>query len=149
VLGTAAIESPELVDELASAYPQRVAIGLDHRGGTIATRGWLESSEITLEAVLERFASAPIGALIVTAIERDGTMSGPDTEGLRKILELSPLPLIASGGVRSATDLTTLAAVSVAVDVGTRRMAGAIVGRALAEGTLGVAEGIGACEQFG
>jgi phosphoribosylformimino-5-aminoimidazole carboxamide ribotide isomerase len=147
VLGTVVVEAPDLVDQLARAYPQRIAIGLDHRGGTVATRGWLESSEITVESVLERFASAPIGAVIVTAIERDGTMSGPDTAGLRRILALTGLPLIASGGVRSADDLATLAAVSAVVDGTNRRMAGAIVGRALADGSLRVAEGIEACEQ--
>jgi phosphoribosylformimino-5-aminoimidazole carboxamide ribotide isomerase len=143
VLGTAAVRDPDLVDMLAGRYPGRVAVGLDHRGGgtDVAVAGWEGNTGTTLVDVLARFASAPLAAVIVTAIERDGMMSGPDVEGLGEILGTSTHDVVASGGVRNASDLTVLAQ----LEAGGRRLAGAIVGTALVEGNLSVEEAIAAC----
>ena len=85
VLGTAALETPELVESLAGRYPGRVAVGLDHRGAgaELAVRGWEQSSGTTLGAALGRLAPVELGAVVVTAIDRDGMLGGPDLVGLR------------------------------------------------------------------
>jgi phosphoribosylformimino-5-aminoimidazole carboxamide ribotide isomerase len=143
VLGTSAVTDPDLVDTLATLYPGRIAVGLDHRGegAEVSVAGWEGGTGTTLADALERVASVPLAAVIVTAIERDGTMAGPDVEGLRRVLTLSRHDVVASGGVRGAGDLVSLARLEAAG----RRLAGAIVGTALVEGTVSVEEAIAAC----
>ena len=130
VLGTAALEDPELVRTLASRHP--VAVGLDARGREVAVRGWEEGSGKDLLDVARGFADAGVEALIVTEIGRDGTLEGPDLDGLGEVLEATELPVIASGGVGSLADLVALEALRSAG----RRLSGAIVGRALYEGAF-------------
>jgi phosphoribosylformimino-5-aminoimidazole carboxamide ribotide isomerase len=174
IVSTAAVEEPELVDLLVSRYPNQIALGLDHRSSDatdhrssdatdhrssagsgrpeqiVAVRGWEAKSSFTVEALLERFADSPLGAVVVTSIDRDGMLSGPDISGLERILSLSAHPVVASGGVRSASDLTTLAAISVVSgDDEVRRIEGAVVGRALANGSLRVKEALAACARSG
>ena len=105
VLGTAALETPELVETLAARYPGRVAVGLDHRGAELAVRGWERPSGTTLDGALDRLAPLDLGAVVVTAIARDGMLAGPDVEGLAAALARSAHPVVASGGVRSTDDL--------------------------------------------
>jgi phosphoribosylformimino-5-aminoimidazole carboxamide ribotide isomerase len=147
VLGTAALESPLLVRSLAERYPGRVAVGLDHRGAhaELAVRGWEQPSGTTLPAALEALAGLALGAVVVTAIDRDGMLGGPDVTGLAAALELTAHPVVASGGVRSGPDLATLAA----LEVRGRTLAGAIVGTALVEGAVTVEEAIAACAPSG
>jgi phosphoribosylformimino-5-aminoimidazole carboxamide ribotide isomerase len=147
VLGTAAVRQPELVDALARRYPGKVAAGLDHRGSgaEVAVTGWEAGGGTSLAQALDRLVSAPLAAVIVTAIETDGAMEGPDIDGLRRVLELTPHDVVASGGVRRADDLTALSA----LEVEGRRLAGAIVGTALVEGDLTVEEAMAACTAFG
>jgi phosphoribosylformimino-5-aminoimidazole carboxamide ribotide isomerase len=156
VVGTTAVEEPEIVDALTARFPGQVALGIDHRENVrgearlVATRGWGRDGSKTVEALLDRFSDAAIGALVVTAIERDGTMSGPDLEGLRSTIATTALPVIASGGVSSAGDLRSLSSIIVDAGAGViRRVVGAVVGRALAEGTLKVQEALAACEPSG
>ncbi len=147
VLGTAAQSDPSLVGSLAAAYPGRIAVGLDHRGqgARVAVRGWEEASSTSLEEALGRLEGLDLGAVVVTAIERDGALEGPDLEGLSKVLLESMHPVIASGGVRSSADLSEIAR----LEVHGRRPVGAIVGMALVEGVLDVEEAIAACEASG
>ncbi|HUI03622.1 MAG TPA: 1-(5-phosphoribosyl)-5-[(5-phosphoribosylamino)methylideneamino] imidazole-4-carboxamide isomerase [Acidimicrobiales bacterium] len=147
VLGTAVTETPEVVAALAARYPGRLAVGLDHRGGReeLAVRGWERPSGTTLGEVLSALAPLALGAVVVTAIDRDGTLEGPDTAGVRRVLERSAHPVVASGGVRSPADLGALAALA----CDGRHLAGAIVGTALAEGTMTVQEAIAACAPSG
>jgi phosphoribosylformimino-5-aminoimidazole carboxamide ribotide isomerase len=140
VVGTAAVERPELVDELCAAYPGRIAVGLDARGHVVATRGWLEGGGADLVELATRFEASGAAALVVTEIGRDGTLAGPDLDQLTAVLEASPLPLVASGGVGSLDDLRALAALEVAG----RGLSGAIVGRAVYEGRFTVAEALAA-----
>ncbi len=152
VVGTAALETPELVEFLASRYPGRVAVGLDHRGAgaELAVRGWERPSGTTLGAALDRLAAVDLGAVVVTAIDRDGMLGGPDLVGLRSALELTAHPVVASGGVRSPADLAALAdLVTDGGRSGGRRLAGAIVGTALVEGAMTVEEAIAACVPSG
>ena len=143
VVGTAAVEQPELVDELCTFHPGQVAVGLDAHGRNVAVRGWTEGSGMDLVELARRFESAGVAALVVTEIGRDGTLEGPDLDQLAAVLAASPIPLVASGGVGTVADLTALAGL---VDRASgRTLTGAIAGRALYEGRFTVAEGISAC----
>jgi len=153
VLGTAALEDPDLAGELATGHPDRVALGLDYRrrdDGSLeaAARGWTTGSGRTVAELLDHLAGAPLGAVVVTAIERDGTLAGPDLDGLAGVLGLTALPVVASGGVGSADDLRALAGLRVAAPPAggpVRRLAGVVVGKALVDGRVGVEEAIAAC----
>lgn len=154
ILGTAVLDHPDLVRRAATRFPGRVAIGLDYRLGPdgradIAVRGWEEGSGRTVVEVLEELSDVDLAAVIVTAIERDGTLRGPDLDGLGSVLAATALPVIASGGVGSATDLAALARISVDVADETRRLAGAITGKALVDGRMTVGEAVAACALSG
>jgi phosphoribosylformimino-5-aminoimidazole carboxamide ribotide isomerase len=146
VIGSAAVESSGLVDELASMHPGQVAVGLDARVREVAIHGWTDETGLDLVGLAKHFASIPgLGALVVTGIDRDGTLAGPDVDQLRDVLEAVGTPLVASGGVGSLADLRELASMT---HEG-RGFAGAIVGRALYEGRFTIEEGIAACSQSG
>ncbi|MDP6493727.1 MAG: 1-(5-phosphoribosyl)-5-[(5-phosphoribosylamino)methylideneamino]imidazole-4-carboxamide isomerase [Acidimicrobiales bacterium] len=137
VLGTAAVERPGLVGEVASLGA--VAVGLDVRGREVAVHGWTESSGLLLGPALRQFEGLGAEALVVTQIEQDGTLEGPDIGMYREALEATRLDVVASGGVGTPGHLDDLAA----LDVDGRRLAGVIVGRALYEGNVDVADAIG------
>jgi len=136
VLGSAAIEDPDLVRRLADAHPQRVAVGLDHWDGEIRVRGWEQGSGRRLLDVASELALPGVAAFVVTDISRDATLVGPDVDGLAKLHAATPVPVIASGGVGSLEDLSTLRSLG---------LAGAIVGKAIYEGRFGVDEAVLAC----
>ena len=138
VVGTAAVEHPELVDELCARHPGRIAVGLDARGREVAVRGWVEGSGADLVELAERFEASGVAALIVTEIGRDGTMAGPDLDQLRTVLAATSIPVIASGGVGDLDDILALAA----LEVRERRLLGTIVGKALYEGRFRLAEAL-------
>jgi phosphoribosylformimino-5-aminoimidazole carboxamide ribotide isomerase len=150
VVGTVAVERPELLAELVSHWPGRVLVGLDHRAGVgpdgtprreLAVRGWVAGSGLALEAALERLEDLELGGVVVTAIERDGTGSGPDLDGLGELLGLSAQRVIASGGVATSSDIVALSGL---VTRG-HSLDGVIVGRALLSGALSVKEAGAAC----
>jgi len=134
VLGTAALEDPGLVRRLAASMP--VAVGLDARGRDVAVRGWEQDSGRDLLDVARSFADAGVAALVVTEIGRDGTLEGPDLAGLAEVLASTTIDVIASGGVGSLDDLRALDG----LEIEGRRLAGAIVGRALYEGSFSLTE---------
>lgn len=136
VIGTAALESPELVAEVAARQP--VAVGLDARGRDLAAHGWEVASGLDLIDVARRFNDVGVAALVVTEIGRDGTLEGPALDQLADVLAVGDLDVVASGGVGTVEDLRRLAA----LEVGGRRLSGAILGRALYEGTVDLAEAI-------
>ena len=138
VLGSVAVDEPDLALDLAAAHPGRVAIGLDHRDGEVRTRGWEEGSGRELLDLVAEFEAAPVAALIVTDISRDGVLAGPDIEGYRRLLGATTVPVIASGGVGTLDHLGQLAA----LDVDGRRLEGAIVGKAIYEGAFTVEEAL-------
>lgn len=141
VLGSLAISDPEAAKRLVRAYPGQVAIGLDHREGRIAVRGWIEESDQSVDDVIATFADVAVAAFVVTNIATDGQLTGPDLVGLERAMTLTHVPMIASGGVASLDDLRALAE----LEVNGRRLAGAITGRAIYEGKFTVAEGVHAC----
>ncbi|MCA1693212.1 MAG: 1-(5-phosphoribosyl)-5-[(5-phosphoribosylamino)methylideneamino]imidazole-4-carboxamide isomerase [Acidimicrobiales bacterium] len=140
VLGTAAVEQPELVRSLAAEHP--VAVGLDARNGEVAVRGWTERSGMTVTDLLVEYEDAGVAAVVVTEIERDGTLAGPDVDGLAAVLEATGLDVIASGGVGSLADLEVLVTLQAS---NSRRLAGAIVGKALHDGIFSLREAMGTC----
>jgi phosphoribosylformimino-5-aminoimidazole carboxamide ribotide isomerase len=143
VIGSAAVEHPEVVEQLALMHPGQVAVGLDARGREVATRGWEVSSGKDLFELAKAFDQPGIGALVVTDIGRDGMLGGPDIEGLRTVVAATSVPVIASGGVASIDDLRALAA----LDVDGRRLTGAIAGTAVYERRFTVEEAIEACSR--
>jgi phosphoribosylformimino-5-aminoimidazole carboxamide ribotide isomerase len=138
VMGTAAMEDPDLVATVASRQP--VALGLDVRGREVAVRGWAEGSGVEWPEALRRLADAGAEAVVVTQIAVEGLMGGADLNGLAEVLEATALDVIASGGVGTIDDLIALDGVA----AGERRLAGAIVGTAIYEGRLDVAEAVAA-----
>jgi phosphoribosylformimino-5-aminoimidazole carboxamide ribotide isomerase len=138
VVGTAAVERPELVTELAARFPGRVAVGLDARGRQVAVKGWTETTGADLVDLARRFEGQGVSALIVTEIGRDGTMAGPDLDQLAAVLEATDVDVIASGGVGTLDDVSALAG----LQSGGRALAGIIVGRAIYEGRFTVEEAL-------
>lgn len=141
VIGTAALEQPALVRRLAGRHPGRIVVGLDGRAGEAALRGWTEGSGVTILDAVARFEDAGVAAFVVTDISRDGMLTGPDVAGLAAVVERTTVDVVASGGVGSLDDLRTLAA----LDIDGRRLAGAIVGKAIYEGVFAVEEAVAAC----
>ena len=138
VLGTAAMEDPAWVPRVASRHPGRVAVSLDARDGELAVQGWTRGAGETVLDAARRFDEAGVAALIVTDIGRDGTLGGPDLVGLARVLAATSVDVVASGGVGDLDDLRALDG----LDVGGRRLAGAIVGKALYEGRFSVEEAL-------
>lgn len=145
-LGTAAVENPQLVRDLAGHHP--VAVGLDHRRGQAAVHGWTVDSGLRLVDLLAGLEDAGVAAVFVTDIDRDSTLAGPDLEGLAEVLESTSIDVIASGGVGSLADLEALATLRAGAS-GDRGLAGAIVGKALHEGVFTVEEAMAACAASG
>ena len=146
VLGTAALKDPEFATRCARRWPGRVAVGLDYRMGDDGVaeplaQGWSSGSGQTVLGLLERWEGEPIGAVVVTEVVRDGMLQGPNVGSLAALMLRTELPLIASGGVGATQDLFRLAH----LQADGRRLAGAIVGKALVEGRFSVEEGVAAC----
>jgi len=131
ILGTAAVEDPILVREAARAFPGKVAVGIDARGGKVATKGWAEETNVDATALARRFEDAGVAAIIYTDINRDGAMQGPNVEATAALANAVTIPVIASGGVSSLADLEALKA--------TGAISGAISGRALYDGAIDLA----------
>ena len=138
VMGSAAVRDPGLVGTVAKVID--VAVGLDHRNGEVATDGWLRGSSLTLSAAVGQYPSA--SAFIVTDISRDGMLAGPDIDGLRELLSITGVPVIASGGVAELGDLRELRDVRVAASDNVRTLAGVIVGKAIYEGRFDVRDAL-------
>lgn len=136
ILGTVAIEQPQLVEQLATEFPGQILVGIDARHGKVATRGWLETSEVEAVELAQRMAAAGVAAIIYTDIHRDGTLQGPNLEALRELAGAIAIPVIASGGVSSITDLLSLLALE---PLG---VTGVIVGRALYTGEVALPEAL-------
>jgi 1-(5-phosphoribosyl)-5-[(5-phosphoribosylamino)methylideneamino] imidazole-4-carboxamide isomerase/N-(5'phosphoribosyl)anthranilate isomerase len=135
ILGTAALEDPSWIRKVIKKHGEKIAVSLDVRGETLAARGWVRDGGNLYEAIT-RLASDGCAMFIVTDISKDGTMQGPNFELLEKVCKFSDVPVIASGGVSSLTDLKKLISMQ---DIGIK---GAIVGKALYEGAFTVEEAL-------
>ncbi len=135
ILGTVAVENPALVKEAAKKFPGQVAVGIDARGGMVATRGWATETDIEATELARRFEDAGVAAIIYTDINRDGAMQGPNVEATADLARAVSIPVIASGGISSMDDLRALKNCGAPLD-------GAISGRALYDGAIDVAEAV-------
>lgn len=136
VVGSMAINDQAATEELLRLGGDRVAIGIDHREGRVATAGWEHTSEARIENVMAQYEPYGVGAFVITDISRDGMLVGPDLEGLRAAAAQTPVPVIASGGVATLDDIAALA------DTG---VSGVIVGKALYEGRFTIEEALVRC----
>lgn len=136
VMGTAAIERPALVAEVAASQP--VALGLDVRGREVSIKGWTEGAGLDIGDALDRLADSGATAVVVTQIQGEGLLGGPDLDGLAELLERTDLDVIASGGVGELAHLRQLDG----LERDGRRLSGVIVGTALYEGRVDVAEAV-------
>ena len=134
ILGTVAVENPALVRQAAKAFPGRIAVGIDARKGFVATKGWAHATTIQATDLARSFEDAGVAALIYTDIDRDGAMQGPNIAATEALARAVQIPVIASGGVSSMTDLLALR------DTGV--IAGTISGRALYDGAIDLAQAI-------
>ena len=136
ILGTVALEQPELVDALASRHPGRIVVGIDAKNGKVATRGWIEESSTEATDLARRFAASGVAAIISTDIATDGTLAGPNLEALRAMAEASSVPVIASGGIGTLEHVLSL------LSLAPLGVEGVIVGRALYDGRVDLAEAL-------
>lgn len=136
ILGSAAVKDPQFVREACRHFPGRVVVGIDARGGMVATEGWAETSTLPARDLALRLEDAGAAAIIYTDIERDGMLSGVNVEQTRALAAALETPVIASGGVASIADIEALKAV--AAD----GIAGSILGRALYDGRINPAEAL-------
>ncbi len=136
ILGTIAVEKPDLVAELCRQFPGKIVVGIDARNGRVATRGWLETSEVLATDLAAQMASLGAAAIVYTDIHRDGTLSGPNLDALRQLAGAIDIPIVASGGVSSIRDLLSLSALE------PQGVTSVIVGRALYTGDVSLEEAL-------
>jgi phosphoribosylformimino-5-aminoimidazole carboxamide ribotide isomerase len=136
IVGTAAVQNPDLVKQAARVWPNRIAVGLDARGGRVAVQGWAETSNLSALEIALRFEDAGVAAIIYTDISRDGLLKGLNLDATVALADAVTIPVIASGGLASMDDIRRL------LQPRARRLAGAIAGRALYDGRLNATEAL-------
>ena len=134
IMGTSAIENKALVKELSNKFPGRIIVGIDAKEGKVSTRGWLEQSNILATDLVKEFSSFKIANFIVTDINTDGTLEGTNEGFIRDILNITDIPVIASGGIGSISDLLSL------IKFESFGLYGVIVGKALYENKFTINE---------
>ena len=127
ILGSAAIENPQLMESLAKQYPGKVAAGVDARNGFVAIHGWKTVTDIVAYDFVESLPGRGIGTVIYTDISRDGKLQGPNIEAYQRLGQIKGLDIVASGGVSSAADISALAKLN---------LYAAIIGKALYDGRI-------------
>lgn len=134
VLGTAAVRSLAFLGEACANYPGQIILAIDARGGKVAVEGWALETQVRAAELAKKVSHLGLTGVIYTDITRDGMLAGPDLEGLREMIQATSLPLIASGGISSLDDIRKLKALG--------GLAGAIVGKALYQGSIDLLEAI-------
>jgi phosphoribosylformimino-5-aminoimidazole carboxamide ribotide isomerase len=135
ILGTLALREPEIVRQACRAFPGRIAVGIDARGGMVAVEGWVETSDMTVIDLAARFEDAGVAAIIYTDIDRDGALTGVNVDATAALARATSIPVIASGGVASLDDIRALKATGAPFE-------GVISGRALYDGRLDLKEAL-------
>ncbi len=135
ILGTLAVEDPDLVRQAARRFGGRIAVGLDARDGLVATRGWTTQTKARAEDLARRFEDAGVAAIVYTDISRDGAMEGPNVDATAALAQSVEIPVIASGGVSSLADLRALRDCGAGLN-------GVICGRAIYDGAIDPSEAI-------
>lgn len=139
IIGTKAVKSPEWVQELCVNFPGKIAVSIDTRNGNIATEGWLQTEELSGINFAEQLQTYKPCSIIVTDINKDGMLKGPNLELMKKFKDKIDTPIIASGGVASILDLESLSKLNID---------GAIIGKALYENKIDLAEAIRVCHEL-
>ncbi|MHA1108098.1 MAG: 1-(5-phosphoribosyl)-5-[(5-phosphoribosylamino)methylideneamino]imidazole-4-carboxamide isomerase [Alphaproteobacteria bacterium] len=137
ILGTVAVKDPDLVMCACARFPGHIAVGIDARGGRVAVEGWAEDTDVTALDLAGKFADAGVAAIIYTDIDRDGVLQGANIPATANLARAVSIPVIASGGVSSLADIDGLRA--------EESIAGAIIGRALYDGRIDLAEALKRC----
>ncbi|HEX2840918.1 1-(5-phosphoribosyl)-5-[(5-phosphoribosylamino)methylideneamino]imidazole-4-carboxamide isomerase [Hyphomicrobium sp.] len=136
ILGTAAVRDPGLVREACKAFPGRIAVGIDAKGGKVAVEGWAETSELTAVELAHRFEDVGVSAIVYTDIERDGVLKGLNLPATAELARATRIPVVASGGLASIDDVKAL------IRPEYRMLEGAITGRALYDGRIDAREAL-------
>jgi len=134
IIGTQAVRKPEFVTELCVEFPGHVIVGIDAKNGMVAVQGWAESSDKPAEHLAQEFEDQGVSAIVYTDISRDGMMQGVNVEATAALAKSISIPVIASGGVTNIDDIKNLNQVK------SSGIEGVIIGRALYEGTVTLAE---------
>jgi phosphoribosylformimino-5-aminoimidazole carboxamide ribotide isomerase len=129
VVGTAALQDTDFLSQIAHQYPQKILVGIDVKQGFVAVHGWTTVSTLTPQHVFDSMKDLPLGGIVFTDISRDGMLNGPNISALREAAEISPVPIIASGGVTALDDIRAIQEIG-------RNISGVIIGKALYEGAL-------------
>lgn len=137
ILGTVAVKDPDLVNQACRKFPGHIAVGIDARGGRVAVEGWAEETDIQAVDLARKFADAGVEAIIYTDIDRDGVLQGANILATAEMARAVSIPVIASGGVSSLKDIRAL--------IAEKKIAGAIIGRALYDGRIDLAEALKLC----
>ena len=137
ILGTVALRNPALVREACRAFPGRIAVGIDAKGGRVAVEGWAETSDLSATDLARRFSDAGVSAIIFTDVDRDGILKGLNIDSTLELTRAVPIPVIASGGLASMDDIHRL------MQSDCRILEGAISGRALYDGRINVPVALG------
>ena len=135
VIGTKALKEPDWFRAMCRRYPNQLVLGIDAAAGRVATDGWLDVSDVSATELAKKYADEPLAAIVYTDIAKDGMMAGTNLPAMQEMKEAVDVPVVASGGVTNVEDVRQLARVD---------MAGCIIGRALYEGTLTIADAISA-----
>jgi phosphoribosylformimino-5-aminoimidazole carboxamide ribotide isomerase len=141
ILGTAAVKNPEFVIEACKAFPNKIAVGVDARGGMVATEGWAEQSDIQAVDLCKKFEDIGVSAIIYTDIDRDGALQGVNVTATAELAQAISIPVIASGGVSGYDDITELRKVQ------HTGIIGVISGKALYEGRLAADKALALCKK--
>jgi phosphoribosylformimino-5-aminoimidazole carboxamide ribotide isomerase len=139
IIGTKALKEPEWFRDVCRRFPGRLVLGIDARNGRVATDGWLKASEVSATRLAGDLSREPIAAIVYTDITTDGMLAGPNLEAMDEMRRAVDVPVIASGGVTTATDVAQLAQLG---------MAGCIIGRSLYEGRLTLADAISTAREY-
>ncbi len=136
ILGTVALKNPELVKQACKAFPKQIAVGIDAKGGKVATEGWAEVSQLSAIDLAKRFEGVGVSAIIYTDIDRDGILTGINWESTLELANKVSIPVIASGGLASMNDIEQMIKPEMQV------LEGAISGRALYDGRIDVKQAL-------
>ena len=137
VMGTTALRHRQVVEEILEVFPERVVVSIDAKNGLVATDGWKTVTDISARDAILSLAGLPLAAVMYTDIAKDGMMAGPNIPSLKIMVEASPVPIIASGGISNLEDIKAIRALGPKVE-------GVILGKSLYEGKIDLAQAIAA-----
>lgn len=142
ILGTVALKNPALVAEACRKFPDRIAVGIDAKGGKVAVEGWAETSDVSALDLARKFEDVGVAAIIYTDIDRDGLLQGVNVTATAELARAISIPVIASGGVSSLADIDALVKIAPSTKAGGGGIEGVISGRAIYDGRLDLTQAL-------